>query len=361
MKTKTTKVIIIIVFLAVAGAFSLVLLHNTRKIKSYFSETKLSFIKTGYPSRGDFVRSIPFLGLTFSKSDVKLISMESGRINSILVRDGERVKKGTVIFQLGGPVISTEMEILKSRAKSLKKRYSLAMRIVSLRREGVKTRIISLDKLKEAEENAQKIKGALVSAEKKLRLFEENTKVRATINGIFASRKVNAGQEVEKGQILGEVIDPANLKIEARIFSRILKSPIGMKAIVITSEGKKLKGKVKRAFPGNIPSGGLVVWIEGSEINSGLSPGEPVRGKLILEIHKNSLSLPASAVVYYRNKAYIFVQKGGRYEKRAVILGLKNNGHVEVISGLKEREKVAILGAYELINQNFNKVFKVPD
>lgn len=361
MKAKTIKVIVIIVFLAAAGVFSLVLLYNTQGKKSSSSEPMSPFIKIGYPSRRNFVRSIPFLGVTFSKNDVKLISLESGRINSILVRDGERVKKGTVIFQLGGPVISSEMGILKSKVKSLKKRYSLAMKIVFLRREGAKNRITSLDKLREAEENAEKIKGNLISAEKNLKLFEENTKVRAPINGIFASRRVNVGQEVEKGEVLGEVIDPTHLRIEARIFNKILKSPIGMEAIVTTPEGEKLKGKVTRAFPGGEHSGGLVVWIEGREINSGLSPGEPVRGKLILEIHKKSLSLPVSAVVYYRDKAYIFVQKGNKYEKRAVILGLKNNGYVEVLSGLKEDEKVVILGGYELMNQNFNKVFKVPD
>ena len=54
--------------------------------------------------------------------------------------------------------------------------------------------------------------------------------------------------------------------------------------------------------------------------------------------------LPREAVVRELQKAYVFVADAGVATKRQVTLGLEENGHVEVTSGIKAGEEVIVAG-----------------
>ncbi len=61
------------------------------------------------------------------------------------------------------------------------------------------------------------------------------------------------------------------------------------------------------------------------------------------------LAIPASAVIEIEGRSAVFVQEGeNRFERRWVDVGQRNDGMVQIRSGLKEGESVVVRGAFSL-------------
>ena len=59
--------------------------------------------------------------------------------------------------------------------------------------------------------------------------------------------------------------------------------------------------------------------------------------------------MPESAVLDENGKPTVFVMEGGEsFFKRAVRTGVRSGGHVQVLEGVKEGDRVVSRGAYEL-------------
>jgi multidrug efflux pump subunit AcrA (membrane-fusion protein) len=62
---------------------------------------------------------------------------------------------------------------------------------------------------------------------------------------------------------------------------------------------------------------------------------------------ENSLAVPVSAIVDEDGKPIAFVQVGGEtFQKRDLTLGIRDEGFVQVLSGIAEGERVVTKGAY---------------
>lgn len=77
-------------------------------------------------------------------------------------------------------------------------------------------------------------------------------------------------------------------------------------------------------------------------------PGMMVKLSFPDKIHKNSLVIPRTALLEEEGVYSVFVLKANRVEKRNIIVGIKHDGFVEIVSGLKEGEQVATQKAYSL-------------
>jgi cobalt-zinc-cadmium efflux system membrane fusion protein len=81
-----------------------------------------------------------------------------------------------------------------------------------------------------------------------------------------------------------------------------------------------------------------------------LRPG--LTGTLVIEVGapRPALTVPEAAVVYDDEKPVVFVQKEGRYIARAVRLGARAYGRIEITSGLEPGIQVATTGASSLLS-----------
>jgi membrane fusion protein (multidrug efflux system) len=77
-------------------------------------------------------------------------------------------------------------------------------------------------------------------------------------------------------------------------------------------------------------------------------PGEGVEVSLELALRPTALLVPLEAVVIDGDQSSVFVTvreaAGLRARRRAVVLGARRDGWVEVIEGLREGERVAVDG-----------------
>ncbi len=321
----------------------------------------LSFIRVSHPIKRDFYRTVPFMGEVVSKKRVEVVARVPGRIVSIRIPDESPVKKGKILFTLGGPEIEKRLRGLEARLKALREEMALAEEAVRLKEEGAKAKIVPYGELLSAKEHLLSLEAEFEALKAELTSFKAGFQVKAPISGIFTRRRVSIGQDVEKGTILAEVVDPKTLWIKAVVFLPD-KAKLGGKSALIKTRDHFIRAQVTGNSPRHTPAGGTIVFLEGKEIPRNLAPGQTVSGEIILEEHKGSLALPAQAVVYDdKERAYVFVKSGKTFEKRRVKTGIVADGFIEILSGLQGEKAVVVQGAYELFYRNFNQIYKVPD
>ncbi len=321
-----------------------------------------SMIRTAEPKKMDFTEALRWFGTAKSRSKVPVYTMTAGRIISLKVSDGSSVRRGDVLFTIGGPRTLGEMKTLKEKIRLTKKRITLAKKDVRIKVEAVRRKMIKGGELRAAEDALMKLNLELVGLQQEMTSLRGGLTVAAPVEGVFTNRLVNKGQYVEKGVRLADVISPNSIRIRASIYPPAKVRLKGLKAIINGPGVKTIIGTVKKIMPELTKGGATIIWIEGADIDAFLRPGEALSGVIELTEHRGVLSIPGNAVVRDDSeRPFVFIKKDGQYVKTAIKTGLVSGANVEVLLGIDEGDKVVISGAYELFYRDFSRDFKVAD
>jgi multidrug efflux pump subunit AcrA (membrane-fusion protein) len=264
----------------------------------------IALVKTGHPERRNFTLCCRWFGRVESKRTVEVVAPEAGQVVSIEAQEGALVKKGEALLSVAG---SMEESRLKTRQQS----------------------------------------------------------VASPATGIVTNRRVNIGQDVEKGAHLADIISPTDLRIVAS-FSPSADIPLeGRTAVIYSTKGETIPGIVVKVIPQRTLSGVTfiwTIWIEGDAINRQMKLGETASGEIPLHVRRNVLALPANAIVRdEQERPFVFLNLTGGYRKQPVKTGITSEGWVEVVSDIPEGAEVVVQGAYELFYKDFSKIYKVAD
>lgn len=327
-------------------------------------ETQLAvppLITTARPAMRLFTLHMPWIGTVKPQASVELITLLAGRIKAIETEDQAWIGQGTPVVRLGGPQIEGQRAKLTAEVKSSEAQLNLARQTVKRLKQSLQGHLATKDQVAEAQDRQVKLETQLHQARLNLEIFEKQVDISAPISGIFTNRRISVGQDVEVGQAVAAIIDSGHLRIEASFFPPQRLDLQGKKAAISLGE-KQMTGYVRRVLPQASSTGAVQVWIEGSQIDQQLRPGQMVAGQIVVETGSETLAVPESAIVYDPEEhPYLFVQKDGTYEARRVQLGPVQNGWVRVLSGLEAHQSVVTQGAYELFYRQFNEQFKVED
>jgi RND family efflux transporter MFP subunit len=91
-----------------------------------------------------------------------------------------------------------------------------------------------------------------------------------------------------------------------------------------------------------------------------LRPGLYAYATVIVEEHKDVLTIPTTAVLPEKDKASCFVVTGGKAVRRTIKTGLSDGTRTEVISGLEGSEAVVKAGAASLVDDQPVEVVETP-
>ncbi len=274
--------------LIIAGLFLLYkgLWNNKSGVKKVTEKTKFfDMIKTAVPVQKDFVETRHFFGKVKSLKRIDITAFETGRIISMPVKDGMPVKKGRLLFIIGGPSVNYKLNTITNNIVMMKKRIELAdlafennKKALALQGEikQLKQRINIAEKAVKSEKKAfsekfikqkdflnardalaarqmelsaekRKIKNAIFSHRDMILKFKSALKmmlqnkqamenavhVRAGCDGIFTDHRVSIGAQVQKGDKLGTIISLKNIYIRAMVFTQKNKTSLkGKKAFI---------------------------------------------------------------------------------------------------------------------------------
>jgi RND family efflux transporter MFP subunit len=318
--------------------------------------------KTSKPQRMNLELRANWIGKAQARQSATIIALTEGIVETIDVNDEDLVNKGATLLRLGGSVIETRLHTAKEKVSSLKVRLSVAQNTLDRKQQAVGEKVSSRDELASAQTAYEQVKAELESAKEQLQLLLVSALVTTPVGGIFTNRKVNVGQTVAKGDELAEIIVPEQVRIVATVFASETSGLEGRQAIFNAPDGKPVSGTVVKVMPELTGTGSVIVWIESTEIDRQIAPGQNLSGKVTAAVHNNVLAVPVSSVVYDENDvAYVFLKAGDKFEKKQVRLGFSSDGWCEIVSGVTPDDQVVTEGAYELYYRDFNKSYKVPD
>ena len=181
----------------------------------------------------------------------------------------------------------------------------------------------------------------------------QDATVVAPFAGAMGARLVSIGQYVTKGQPLTSLVDTDPMKVELNVPERFLGQ---------LAEGQELTVRVA-AYP-DATFRGTVYFVDPT-VNSDtrtvlikarlpnpdgrLRPGMFANLTLIIQVRKNAVVIPETALMLQGQKTSVFVvNPQDAVEAREVRAGLRQAGWVEIASGLAAGEAVIIEGVQKV-------------
>ena len=343
-------------------------------------------------ARKDLVVPILSDGTLEPASGGELRAVERATVASILVREGERVRKGAPLLTLEEPSLTTQAREARSSAQELSARRARAAADLDAARaeaarlekvfeadgrllaEGAIARVAydadeqalrqarernraaqaELDSLSEGGD-ASRVGLARASAQDLERRVAA-LRVQAPFDGVVFGLPRRAGETVEAGQLIASVADPDHLRVRVRVDQPDLPRVAAGQRLVVTFDGlpeRKWDGRVAIVSPGLREAGGRQVGEILGEIadpTSALPPNASVNVSIVVAEKKAALVIPRAAVQREGEKRFVWVSRDGRARRADVVLGVIGANEVEVVSGLSEGDVVLLQGAVPLSN-----------
>jgi membrane fusion protein, copper/silver efflux system len=187
------------------------------------------------------------------------------------------------------------------------------------------------------------------------RKYMENVDIVAPGNGLVTVRNISPGQRFERGKELYRIADLSRVWILVDTYGAevdFLKPGMRMKAS-LPSRNRTFIARVANIPPQFDPtSRTLKVRLEADNPDYLLRPDMFVDVELPMQLPA-MLSVPAEAMLDSGLKKTVFVEKcAGIFEPREVETGRSFGNRVEVVSGLKEGERIAISGTFLLDSES---------
>jgi RND family efflux transporter MFP subunit len=277
---------------------------------------------------GDLVLSIVTTGLVRSESETKLKAEVGGKIDAILARPGERVKKGTPIIRLEQYDFDFAIRRAEATLAEAQSRYEAEVTPDSI----VSKKAPTPERVK-----AARIRAGLPTAELNLdaaKYDKRRSTIEAPFDGIIDHFDVSQGERISAGQIVTTIVDAVNLRIEARVLEHdiALVKPGGDAQVSSAAAPNKMaKGKITSVLPvvdSTSRSGRAYVRLTSNDV---LRPGMYADVKLEAQRLANRRLVPSPAIIQRDGRDLVFVVKNNRAQWTYVVSGRSNGIYTEIL------------------------------
>lgn len=339
----------------------------------YLTATQISSagIKYGKPEQRTIAHRLTLNG----KIDVppqNLISVSmplGGFLKTTHLLPGMHIRKGEVLATMEDQqYIQLQQEYLQAKSKVtfLESEFN--------RQKELNQSKSSSDKvLQQTEMEYTNAKVVLSALSEKLRLLNirpesltaENVKgniqLLSPIDGFVSKVNVNIGKYVNATDVLFELINPADIHLNLKVFEKNLEHlNIGQRVIAYNNNqpDKKYAGKIILISQNLDTDRSAEVHCHFEEYDKSLFPGMYMNADIEIN-SKNAMVLPEQALVSYNAREYVFIVKGmGQYDMLEVMKGVAQDKYIEVhAKDGRDLMNVNVVkeGAYALLMQLKNR------
>lgn len=304
-------------------------------------------VKTEVVKTRSLIREIRTVGrLTYDERLINHIHTKYGGWIDKLYVDftGQEVKENDILLEIYSPeLVSTQEDLILA----LKYQESLKDSIFPEISRGASSLVDSTLKRLQLFDVPQHQIDELIKAKKVTKTLH----VHSPVKGFVIKKHVLQGMHVKPGTNLYMIADLSNIWIIADIYEyEVPWVKLGQEAEMTLSyfPGKKFKGKVTFIDPVLDPeSRTLKARIEFPNPHWELKPEMYANVTLKSEVIREGIAVPEEAVIYTGEKTMALIQNSsGGFESRELNLGVKTQGHVQVLSGLKVGERVVTSSAF---------------
>jgi membrane fusion protein, multidrug efflux system len=309
---------------------------SKEKVVLEFTAADVALVETR-----ELQRTLPLSGSLAPLLQSTVRSKVSGEVNKVLVREGDRVAGGQVIALVDTAELKARLDAQHASLEETRAKAVLAEKNRENNRQLLRQKFISQNAF-DTVQSAHDVAAATVkSAEAQLRIAEkamQDAVVRAPFAGLVARRMVNVGEKVGIDAPLFTVVDLTRMELEAPApASEIPDVRVGQAAqFRVDGFGERqFEGHVERINPtAEAGSRSITLYVAVANRDGALKGGMFAKGQLILDKSKPATVVPAGALREEAGQAYVFTIENGKVERRPVTVGMREEGLVEIRSGL---------------------------
>jgi membrane fusion protein (multidrug efflux system) len=283
---------------------------------------------------------------------VQLTAPATGVVRQVAVQLGDRVRPGTTIATIEVPELAADAS-QKSAAATVAQRE--AVRQQQLLKDGITS-------ARQADE-AMAASGQATAAAQAANALLARTRMTSPIGGRVQSVDVQVGAQVEAGAPVARIVSVDTLDLTLSIPAASLRRVRpGMSAAVL-EEGadRPVAGFVAGVAPGvdSLTGAGTAV-IRIPNRGASLHPGAAATAALRLDVHRQVLVVPDSALVLAGDSTALFVIRGDSIAHQVMVrTGVRMAHRVEVEGQLQAGDHVVTAGAFGL--EDGMRVVTAPD
>lgn len=267
-------------------------------------------------------------------------SENSGRVVSILVKEGSYVRPGQTLAIVNADLLNVDMQSAEANlANALRdqQRFENAYKTGGVTQQ-------QLDQIRLQVENAK-------ARVEQTKIHKQDANVRSSIRGIVNKKYIEPGAYVSPGTKMFELVDISRLKLIVNVTEQqVTQLKPGDKVDIVASvfPDKTFPGKI--SFIGNKADDALnfPVEIEVDNSNNTLKAGMYGTALFAFNNQKQSVVVPRSAFAGSVSSNEVFVVENGVAKIRKVTSGKIIGDQVEILDGLKDGETVVISGQINL-------------
>lgn len=294
---------------------------------------------------------------------VHIVPRTAGRVESVAVSAGERVKKGQVLAVLSSQMLADQ----RSEQLAAQKRLALARTTYAREKKLWEEKISAEQDYLQAQATLQEAEIAEQSARQKLVALGGTTsssgsdltrfEIRSPIDGIVTEKNLSVGEALKEDSAVFSVSDLSTVWVEA---------PVAVQNLTAISSGQKV---TVRANAFTAEAEGKVAYVSsllGEQTRSATArivlanpkglwrPGLPVTVEVVSDEAQVPIAVAAEAIQSLRGWQVVFGRYGEFFEARPLTLGRSDGRFVEVLEGLKAGEQYATKNSF-LIKADIGK------
>jgi membrane fusion protein (multidrug efflux system) len=292
-------------------------------------------------------RTLQVVGTLSPHEEATVAAQVAGQIERSYVDVGDATRAGqkmalidTASYQ--ALVRQASANVARATARAENVRQTLA-RVQQLQRD----RVASASELDQAMADAAQARAEVQAAEAAAaiaRLNLERSQVKAPFDGAVAQRIASAGDYVAIGTPMFRLVKTDPLRLRLQVPERESPAVRVGQSVRISVEGDRdaHTGRIARIAPA-IREADRVLEVEADVPNrGGLRGGLFVRAHIVVDDKGQGLSVPAGALVNFAGLEKVVLVKDGKAIEKTVVTGRRGDGWIEIVSGLKAGDTVAL-------------------
>jgi len=322
-------------------------------------------VKTATAESKPFEEAVELTGELRPLAQVAVAPRISGRLSEVLVDNGDHVQKGQLLARID----DQELQQQVSRAQAALRVAEAGLKQDKANLENVRSQLrrserlytdqlVSLQSLEDLRSQVQAGEAGLELAEaqinqaraalSELEIQVAYTRLYAPMSGYIGDRNLHPGALVDPSSAILSVFDLSRLKtVVAAPEQQLRKLRVGLTARVAVDAypGEHFSGTISRISPVVDPatrSAQVEIMIPNRQ--SLLKAGMFVRAAVVLR-NMRSLAVPREAIVTRESQQGVFVIEDGKAHYLPVDIGVSQEGHVQVLSGIEPGQEVVAAGA----------------
>ncbi|MBB6217382.1 RND family efflux transporter MFP subunit [Anaerosolibacter carboniphilus] len=307
----------------------------------------------------DFTQKLSLPGTLEPKETVVITPKINGSVEGIYGDIGSKIKKDTLLCKLSDTEFRLQYENAEISLKKEKLTYESIKRNYDRYKSLFESGALSQADFESSEDQYALGQELLNLAQNNYELAKQNlvyTNIKAPISGVISQKDVAIGENVSPGKMLFTIVNVDEIYVETGISERDIPNiKVGQKVVVkVDSMGEMvLEGQITHIGP--VPDQQtkaypIKVLIKNKD--QVLKPGMFATVEILLDVHKEAMAVPKSAILTENDKQFIFIERDGKAYKKLVKTGYKDNDDWEIIEGIEKDAKVIVVGKDKLMDGN---------